>query len=181
MIGASSRSPQHAHRGPLWTGNSVQQTWQMGTEERCGRGEPQRTHEAGKRAQLKASMGLRSTRATARQREVSEGGRSKVSEPESLRKTHLASGRLGRSARRHAVSIPVPRRGFHENSSSGVGSGSRVPAPGPNSGWLVLLRLCCAYQPVFLSPAAMPLMVAAMARFTSAVSSPACLRRSIST
>jgi hypothetical protein len=36
-------------------------------------------------------MGLRSTRATARQREVSDGGTSSVSEPESLRKTHLTS------------------------------------------------------------------------------------------
>ena len=36
-------------------------------------------------------MGLRSTRATARQREVSDGGTSNVSEPESLRKTHLTS------------------------------------------------------------------------------------------
>jgi len=76
----------------------------MGTDERCGRGEPQRTHEAGKRAQLMASAGLRSTRATARQREVSEGGTSNVSEPESLRKTHLASGGK-RNASRHADSI----------------------------------------------------------------------------
>jgi len=36
-----------------------------------------------------ASMGLRRTRATARQLEVSDGGTSNVSEPESLRKTHL--------------------------------------------------------------------------------------------
>ena len=42
-------------------------------------------------AQLKASTGLRSTRETARQREVSEVGTSNVSEPESLRKTHLTS------------------------------------------------------------------------------------------
>ncbi|MGB7987203.1 MAG: hypothetical protein WCF54_18720 [Terracidiphilus sp.] len=51
-----------------------------------------------------ASAGLRSTRATARQREVSEGGTSNVSEPESLRKTHLASGGK-RNASRHADSI----------------------------------------------------------------------------
>jgi hypothetical protein len=61
----------------------------MGTEERCGRGEPHKAQEAGRRAQPKASMGLRSTRATARQREVSDGGTSNVSEPESLRKTCL--------------------------------------------------------------------------------------------
>ena len=41
------------------------------------------------RAQLKESMGLRSTRTTARQREVPEAGTSHVSVPESLRKTHL--------------------------------------------------------------------------------------------
>ena len=82
-------SPQRAHKGPLWTGNSVQQASQIGTEESCGRGEPQRGQKAGRRAQPKASMGLRSTRATARQREVSDGGTSSVSEPESLRKTHL--------------------------------------------------------------------------------------------
>ena len=46
----------------------------------------------GKRAQLTASTGLRRTRATARQREVSEVGTSNVSEPESLRKTHLTGG-----------------------------------------------------------------------------------------
>ena len=50
---------------------------------------------AGSRAQPRASMGLRSTRATARQREVSDGGTSNVSEPESLRKTHLTLGRQG--------------------------------------------------------------------------------------
>jgi len=61
----------------------------MGTEERCGRGEPQRTQVVGKRAQPKASMGLRSTRATERQREVSDGGTPNVSKPESLRKTCL--------------------------------------------------------------------------------------------
>jgi len=72
-------------------GNSIQHASQIGTEESCGRGEPQREQEAGRRAQLKASMGLRSTRATARQREVSDGGTSSVSEPEFLRKTHLSS------------------------------------------------------------------------------------------
>ena len=44
-------------------------------------------------AQLKASMGLRSTRTTARHRVVSDGVTSNVSEPESLRKTHLACQR----------------------------------------------------------------------------------------
>ena len=86
----------------------------MGTEESCGRGEPQRTQGAGKRAQLTASMGLRSTRATARQREVSEGGTSNVSEPESLRKTHLTSRPAQRRTRRLGDSILGARRGFHE-------------------------------------------------------------------
>jgi hypothetical protein len=47
------------------------------------------------RAQLNESMGLRSTRTTARQREVPEAGTSNVSVPESLRKTHLTCGRSG--------------------------------------------------------------------------------------
>ena len=47
------------------------------------------------RAQLNESMGLRSTRTTARQREVPEAGTSNVSEPEALRKTHLTCGRPG--------------------------------------------------------------------------------------
>ena len=93
--GASSTSPQRAHTGPLWTGNSAQQTSQIGTVESRGRGEPQRVQEAGRRAQLKASMGLRSTRATARQREISDGGTSNVSEPVSQRKTHLTWGWRG--------------------------------------------------------------------------------------
>src|SRR5208282_1189031 len=38
------------------------------------------------------SRGLRSTRATARHLEISDGGTSNVSEPESLRKTHLTRG-----------------------------------------------------------------------------------------
>ena len=86
------RPAQRTHTRSFWTGNSVQQTSQIGTEEICGRGEPQRVQEAGRRAQPRASMGLRSTRATARHREISDGGTSNVSEPESLRKTHLTWG-----------------------------------------------------------------------------------------
>lgn len=104
----SIESPQRAHARPLWAGNSAQQTSQIGTEERRGRGEPQRTHEEGRRAQLNTSTGLRSTRTTARHRVVSGGGTSNVSEPESLRKTHLIRGRP-RSASLH-TSIPVPRQ-----------------------------------------------------------------------
>src|ERR1700689_4791856 len=88
--GASSRvSPQQAQQGPEMAGNSCQQALQIGTEESCGRREPQRVQEAGRRAQVRASSGLRRTRATARQREISDGGTSIVMEPESLRKTHL--------------------------------------------------------------------------------------------
>src|SRR5271165_454048 len=77
-------------------GISIQHTSQIGTEESCGRGEPQREHEAGNRTDPTASRGLRSTRATARHADVcdadvSAGGSSIVSEPESLRKTHLDS------------------------------------------------------------------------------------------
>jgi hypothetical protein len=110
----SSASPQRAHASPLRTGNSVQQTSQIGTEESRGSGEPQRAQEAGRRAQLKASTGLRSTRATARQRVVSDGGTSIVSEPESLRKTHLAWGSAFNCAP-PCDSIPVERRRFHRN------------------------------------------------------------------
>jgi hypothetical protein len=52
-------------------------------------------------------MGLRSTRATARQREVSDGGTSSVSEPESLRKTHLSSQQRS-NHKRNPASIYTP-------------------------------------------------------------------------
>jgi len=89
VIGASRVSPQEKQTGAVWRGISDQQASQIGAEESCGSGEPQRVQEAGRNAQLTASTGLRSTRATARQAEVSDGGTSNVSEPESLRKTHL--------------------------------------------------------------------------------------------
>ena len=110
--GAARVSPQRKHRGPLRAGKSIQQALQIGAEESCGRGEPQRAQEAGKRAQPKASMGLRSTRATARQREVSDGGTSNVSEQESLLKTHLSWGWRG-DARRLGDSIPGDGGRFH--------------------------------------------------------------------
>jgi hypothetical protein len=113
VIGAVRVSPQRAHAGPLRAGNSVQQASQIGTEERCGRGEPQRVQKPGRRAQPRASMGLRSTRATARQREVSDGGTSNVSEPESLRKTHLISGRRKPRTRRLGNSIPASGMRVH--------------------------------------------------------------------
>jgi hypothetical protein len=93
--GVANASPHRAQKVPLWTGNSVQQTSQIGTRESRGKGEPQRAQNAGRRAQPKASTGLRSTRATARHREVSDGGTSNVSEPEFLRKTHLTWGLRG--------------------------------------------------------------------------------------
>lgn len=86
-------SPQRAQTGPLWTENSDQQTGQIGTEESSGKGEPQRAQEEGRRAQLKLSIGLRSTRTTARQRVVCANGTSVVRMAVSLEKTHLASGR----------------------------------------------------------------------------------------
>ncbi len=88
--GALSASPQRAHTGSLGTGKSVQQTSQIGTGESSGRGEPQRAQEAGRREQLTASMGLRSTRTTARHRVVGDDGTSLVPLPEFLWKTHLA-------------------------------------------------------------------------------------------
>jgi hypothetical protein len=85
-------SPQRAQTEPDWTGNSDQQTGQIGTEESSGKGEPQRAQEVGRRAQLKLSIGLRSTRTTARQRVVCANGTSAVRMAVSLEKTHLASG-----------------------------------------------------------------------------------------
>jgi len=73
---AGSASPQRWQTGEVWRGNSVQQTSQMGTKESRGRGEPHSEQEAGKKVQLKLSKGLRSTRTTARQRVVSDGGTS---------------------------------------------------------------------------------------------------------
>src|SRR5438552_631707 len=86
------RSPQREQTGSFWTRNSAQHASQIGTEESCGRGEPQREQSEGRRAQLAASRRLRSTRATARHAEVPDGGTSSVSEFRSLLKTHLAKG-----------------------------------------------------------------------------------------
>jgi hypothetical protein len=79
--GASSASPHRRHAGPSWTGISAQQASQIGTEEKRGRGEPQRAQEAGSTVQVIASRGLRRTRTTARQRDVSDSEPSIVSEP----------------------------------------------------------------------------------------------------
>lgn len=87
----SSVSPQCAHPGLSRGENSTQQASQIGAEEKRGRGEPQRTQEAGRSAQLRASRGLRSTRTTARHRVISDDGRSTASNP-TLLKTHLTSG-----------------------------------------------------------------------------------------
>jgi hypothetical protein len=107
--GAVSALPQRAQDGLGRTGNSVQQRSQIGAEESCGRGEPQRVHRSGRRAQLRASRGLRSTRATARQRETSDGGTASVSELESWRKTHLTWDHTGIRAPMRPV-YPDPRR-----------------------------------------------------------------------
>jgi hypothetical protein len=95
-----SASPQRAQAGTVWTGNSDQQTGQIGTEESAGRGEPQRSQEEGRRAQLKLSIGLRSTRTTARQRVVCARGTSVTRMAVSLEKTHLASGQSRTDAAR---------------------------------------------------------------------------------
>ena len=47
--GAPRPSPQRAHTGPLWAGNSVQQTSQIGTEESRGRGRAAESTEGGKK------------------------------------------------------------------------------------------------------------------------------------
>jgi hypothetical protein len=80
------------------TGTSIQQAEQIGEDERRGKEEPQSVQEAGRSAQLAESTGLRRTRAIARQAEVPGGGTSIVSEPESLRKTHLTWEGVGYSA-----------------------------------------------------------------------------------
>ena len=87
-------SPQRTHTCPALAENSDQQASQIGAEDSCGRGEPHRAQGAGRRAQLRTSRGLRSTRATARHRVISDGGTSIVSEPWSLRKTHLSLRQL---------------------------------------------------------------------------------------
>jgi hypothetical protein len=61
----------------------------MGAASKRGKGVPQSAQEVGSRTHPSASRGLRSTRATARQRAEDDGGSSTDSEPESLRKTHL--------------------------------------------------------------------------------------------
>src|SRR6185437_9854492 len=91
-------SPQQRHTSPSRTGISIQQTSQIGAEEKRGRGEPQRVQQAGNSTDPAASRGLRSTRTTARHADVgdsADGGTSNVMEPESLRKTHLDSEGAG--------------------------------------------------------------------------------------
>jgi hypothetical protein len=96
--GAVNGSPQQRHTSPSRTGISIQQTSQIGAEEKRGRGEPQRVQQAGNSTDPAASRGLRSTRTTARHADVgdsADGGTSNVMEPESLRKTHLDSEGAG--------------------------------------------------------------------------------------
>lgn len=87
---ASAASPQRTQAAASWGTTSDQQAAQIGANESCGRRYPQREHEAGKIVQASASRGLRSTRDTARHLEISDGVASNVSEPRSLRKTHLS-------------------------------------------------------------------------------------------
>lgn len=88
--GRSRLSPQRVHTPASAEATSDQQAAQIGAEESCGRRDPQREQEVGKIVQAIASNGLRSTRDTARHLEISDGVASNVSEPESLRKTHLS-------------------------------------------------------------------------------------------
>jgi hypothetical protein len=90
-VGPSRQSPQRAHKVQSRTGKSAQQSSQIGAGERRGKGQPQRAQSSGRRAQLKMSAGLRRTRTTARQREVSGGGTSFANKQEFWWKTHLTS------------------------------------------------------------------------------------------
>ena len=105
-VGSSSGSPQPTHAGLARRGISVQHVSQIGTEEKRGGGDPQNVQSQGRRVQLPASMGLRSTRAMARQREISDGGRSIVSESKSLLKTHLAREAVANTATRSQYTDP---------------------------------------------------------------------------
>ena len=111
-------SPQRRHTPSRWVENSAQQTSQIGTEDSRGKGEPQRAQEEGNKAQPRASSGLRSTRATARQREMPGGETAIVSEPESWLKTHLTHGQR-RSV--HAASRPVYARCWRASIEFGRG------------------------------------------------------------
>ena len=80
------------------------------------------------------SKGLRSTRATARHRVVSDGGTSNVSEPESLRKTHLTWGEvpLGNGLRGATLATVYPdgggdALGFREFGNQGEDYDPRNP------------------------------------------------------
>ena len=97
--GRSRMSPQRAHMESR-LGRELQTSRQHRLERKRGAGGENRRaeHEAGKRVQLTASMGLRSTRDTARHLEISDGGTSSVSERESLRKTHLAQAAVAITA-----------------------------------------------------------------------------------
>lgn len=134
-VGSSRESPQRTHAGLEWRGISVQQASQIGTEEKRGRGDPQRVQNEGRRVQLTASMGLRSTRAMARQREISDRGRSIVSEPKSLLKTHLAREAVANTATRSQYTDPsavVPIR-FAGGISCDT---AQIPAAGQSPGVL---------------------------------------------
>lgn len=102
---SSTESPQRIHAGPIWPETSDQHASHIGAEENCGRGEAQREQDAGKRMQLTASMGLRSTRTTARHLEIPDSGTPSADKLGSLRKTHLAPKAVAKLP--HNLSIAV--------------------------------------------------------------------------
>ena len=126
--GALSASPQRAQAGPLQAENSDQQTGQIGTEESRGRGEPQRAQEAGSRAQLKLSIGLRSTRTTARHRVVCDGGTSVMRMAVSLGRRTSLRGKADDAARcaKYSASRKFPARGRTPSADLRCNEGRRM-------------------------------------------------------
>jgi hypothetical protein len=158
--GRFNPSPQRMHTGPLRTEKSAQHTSQIETEESRGRGVPHKAQEAGSRAQLIVSRGLRSTRTTARHFVVSDGGTSPGLALQFVWKTHLAwrqgRHRAARCAQYSALAIrrstcqasaisPSPAK-KRTGSVSAARSGYRLSnvsscrrassAPPSNYGWL---------------------------------------------
>ena len=132
FTGRSSASPQRAHAAASWVETSDQQAAQIGAEESCGRRDPHREHEVGRTVQAIASKGLRSTRDTARHLEISDGVASNVSEPESLRKTHLLRGRWQSPPRTLSIQLASNWSQFRARWSTQIGSrkgngGGKIP------------------------------------------------------
>lgn len=145
-VGAFKASPQRTQKAPVWLGNSSQQASQIGTKERRGSEEPQRTQEAGRSVQPRLSRGLRSTRTTARHREVSESGTSVLRMPESWKKTHLASGLS--QFRSHCVPGPPHSSRRHQ----GAATFRRIQQGDSNSGIAADRARCAQYSAIQFGP-----------------------------